>query len=259
LLGAVALLIGCEGRSGDDVLTEVLAEPANSAASAVLDLDTGDGNLGIDRLTGGEQLLVGGTLQYLEAQGPPSRTLTAFLDQATLALKAGDGGRTGIRLPWAACNGATEWLIHLNPAVAYDITAHSNGGNVKLNLAGTTLTRVAADTGGGNVDVILPEGAADLDVAAKTGAGNATVEIGSETTGHNTVEASSGAGDVLVSVPDGLAARIQVNGGLGGGTIDAQFTKIDDHTYQSSGYDAAADRVEIMVHNGVGSVSVNTR
>jgi hypothetical protein len=32
-----------------------------------------------------------------------------------------------------ACNGATEWQIHLNPNVQADITAYSGGGNVNVN------------------------------------------------------------------------------------------------------------------------------
>ena len=63
------------------------------------------------------------------------------------------------------------------------------------------ITRVFADSGGGNMDVVLPDNAVSLDIAAKTGGGNVTVEIGSGTTGSNTVSATSGAGNVLVRVP----------------------------------------------------------
>lgn len=69
----------------------------------MIDIDTGDGNLTIDRLTGGEQLLVAGTLQYLENQGPPSRTLIPFLGQSALTLKGGENGQPWFRFPWAAC------------------------------------------------------------------------------------------------------------------------------------------------------------
>ena len=61
------------------------------------------------------------------------------------------------------------------------------------------VTRVSADTGGGNMDVVLPDNAANLSVTAKTGAGDVTVEIGSGITGSNTINASSGAGNVVVA------------------------------------------------------------
>ena len=158
-----------------NVLTHNLSEPLGNATAAKVDIDNGDGNLAIDGLTGGEQLLASGTLQYLEKQGLPTRTLNTSNGRATLKLKASGGGQPWFRLPWQACNGATEWQIHLNPKVQSDITAHSGGGNVRLDLAGMAVTRVSADTGGGNMDVVLPEDAANLSVTAESGAGNVEV------------------------------------------------------------------------------------
>src|SRR5512139_2112100 len=155
-----------------NVLTEQLSEPLNGATAARVDVNAGDGNLTIDRLTGGEQMLVGGTLQYLENQGLPAWTLVSSNGQATLTLRGGGTGQPWFRLPWAACNGATEWQIHLNPTASSDITAHSGGGNVKLDLAGMAVTRVSADTGGGNMNVDVPDTGTNLNVTARTGAGN---------------------------------------------------------------------------------------
>jgi hypothetical protein len=236
LLGAVS---GCTSQGstpGGNALTDSLLEPLNSATTAKFDINVGDGNLTIDRLTGGEQVLASGTLQYLENQSPPSRTLVSFLDQATLTLRAGGTGQPWFRLPWAACNGATEWQIHLNPAVSSDITAHSDGGNVKLDLAGMAVTRVSADTSGGNMDVVLPDNASGLNVTASTGAGN-----------------------VVVLVPSGIAAKIHATSGLGKVSVDSRFSKIDGNTYQSTDYDGAAHKVEITVNSGAGNVSVNTK
>jgi len=220
----------------NSVLTHNLSEPLGNATAAKVDIDNGDGNLAIDGLIGGEPLLASGTLQYLEKQGLPTRTLNTSNDQATLKLKASGGGQPWFHLPWQACNGATEWQIHLNPRVQSDITAHSGGGNVKLDLAGMAVTRVAADTGGGNMDVVLPEDAANLSVTAKSGAGN-----------------------VVVHVPSGIAARIHASTGLGKVIVDPRFSKTDKNTYQSSDFDSAANKVEITVKSGAGNVEVNTK
>ena len=170
----------------NNVLTHNLSEPLDGTKTAKVDINTGDGNLTIDRLTRDEQVLANGVLQYLEKQGPPTLTLNAINGEAKFILRGGDAGQPWFRFPWAACNGATEWQIHLNPNVQFDITAHSGGGNVKLDLAGMAVTHVVADTGGGNMDVVLPDNAANLSVTAKTGAGNVTVEIGSGITGSST-------------------------------------------------------------------------
>ncbi len=241
------------------VLTDSLSEPLNGATTAKVDISSGSGNLTIDRLTGGEPVLASGTLQYLEKQGLPTRSVSSNNGEATLTLRGGTAGQPWFRFPWDACNGATEWQIHLNPTVSSDITAHSGGGNVKLDLAGMAVTRVSADTGGGNMDVVLPDNAANIDVTAKTGAGDVTVEIGSGITGSNTVNANSGAGNVVVRVPSGIAAKVHATSGMGKVMVDSRFSKTDKNTYQSSDFDSAANKVEITIHSGAGNASVDAK
>lgn len=240
-------------------LTHDLLEPLNGATTAKVEINCDTGHLTIDRLTGGEGVLASGTLQYFEKQGLPARTVNTSSGQATLTLRGGGTGQPWFRFPWAACGGAYEWRIHLNPTVSSDITAHSGGGNVKLNLAGMAITRLSADTGGGSMDVVLPDNAANLSATAKTGGGNVTVEIGSGITGSNTVNANSGAGNVVVRVPSGIEAKVHAASGLGKVTIDSQFSKTDKNTYQSSDYDSAANKVEITVNSGAGNVSVSIK
>ncbi|MHB1413865.1 MAG: DUF4097 family beta strand repeat-containing protein [Chloroflexota bacterium] len=219
-----------------NVLTHNLSEPLNGVTSAKVDINAGDGNMIIDGLTGGGQVLATGALQYMENRSVPDRSVDICDGRATLTLRGGEATRQRwFRLPWAACNGATEWQVHLNPAVAVDITAHSDGGNVKLDLAGMAVTRVSADTGGGNMEVVLPDNVADLSVAARSGAGN-----------------------VAVRIPAGIAARIQATTGLGKVIVEPRFGKTGKDTYQSVDYDGAAKRVEITLKSGAGNVSVSS-
>jgi hypothetical protein len=242
-----------------NMLTDKLSETLNGATAAKFDIHAGDGNLIIDCLTGGEPVLASGQLQYFERQGRPKRSLVSSHDQVTLTLKGGPDLRPRFHFPWAACNGATEWQIHLNPTISSDITAHTDGGNVKLKLAGMTVTRVSAETGGGNVDVVLPENVANLSAAARTGGGSITVEIGSGTTGSNIINAKSGAGNVVVRIPRGIAARIHAATGLGKVVMDPQFRKTGDNTYQSSDFESAANKVELIANSGAGNVVVNSK
>lgn len=242
-----------------NILTHNLSEPLCGAMTATVDVNVADGNLTIDRLSDGEQVLASGTLEYVEGQGLPIRSVNTANGQATLTLKARSTGRPWFHLPWSACNAATQWQIHLNPHVRSDIKAHSGGGNVKLDLAGMDVTCVSADTGGGNMELVLPGHVANLSVVAKSGAGNVTVKVGDGTTGSNTIDANSGAGNVVVDIPSGIAARINATTGLGKEIIDSRFTKIDDHIYQSPDYDAASDKIQIELHSGAGNVSVSTK
>lgn len=218
------------------VMTYDLSEPLGGARTVKIDIDNGDGNLVVDSLTSGEPLLASGELQYLENQGLPTRSLKTSGAQDTLTLRATGKGQPWFRLPWAACNGATVWQIHLHPAVELDITAHSGGGNFRLDLSRLSITRVTAATGGGNMEVILPDTAANLSVVAGTGAGNVVIEI-----------------------PGDIAARVHATSGLGKVMVAPRFVKMDDKTYQSPDFDLAARRIEITASSGAGNVSVKER
>jgi hypothetical protein len=247
-----------------NLLTDKLSEPLSGATTARVDIHAGDGNLTIDGLNGDEQVLASGTLEYFENRGRPTRSLVSDNGQATFTLRGSGAGRPWFHFPWAACNGATEWQIHLNPNVASGITAHSDGGNLKLDLSSMAVNRLSAGTGGGNIDVVLPDCATNLDVTAQTGAGNVTVEIGhgltgNSLTGKNSLQANSGAGNVVVRIPSHLAARIQATTGLGKTTVDPRFSMTGKNTYQSPDFDSAADKVDIKISSGAGNVSVDSR
>lgn len=242
-----------------NILTHNLSEPLREVTSAKVNVNVADGNLMIDELADSQQVLASGALQYTERQGLPSESMDVVNGQAILTLKAKSSGRPWLHFPWDACNAATEWRIHLNPAVQSDIIAHSGGGNLKLDLAGMAVTRLSADTGGGNLEVVLPDHAANLSVVARSGAGNVTVELGDDTTGSNTINASSGAGNVVLHLPEGIAACIHATTGMGKVIMDSRFNKMDDKTYQSPDYNIASDRIEITAQSGAGNVSVNRK
>ncbi len=240
------------------IFTQNLSEPLGDVKTAKFNFSAGTGNLTIDPLGNGDVFLASGTLEYLEKQDPPTWSVDRQDGQATLTLKASGGKQTGFHLPWAACNGETNWQIQLNPTITADVTAHSGGGNVKLDLSGMRITQVSADSGGGNMSMILPDHVANLSVTAKSGGGNVSVDLGSDTTGSNNVNATSGAGNVVVRLPAGIAARIQVSTGMGKLIVDPCFSQIDKNHYETPNYENAADKVEILAKSGAGNVSVIT-
>jgi hypothetical protein len=242
----------------NNLVTENVSEPLNGATAAMVDISSGMSNLTVDGRPDGDQVLASSTLQYFEKQGSPARSVRVDDGRAVLAYRERDPVRSWFRFPWSACFGPTDWQIHVNPRVAADITAHTGGGNVKLDLAGMSISHVAADTGGGNLEVRLPDHAANVVVAARTGGGNVSVEIGEATTGINTVEATSGAGNVIVHVPDHIPARVHATSGLGKVALGPRFSRIDQSTYQTTDYVDASDRVDISAKTGAGNVTVTS-
>ncbi len=240
----------------DKVLRDSLSQPLQGATSAKVDINCGPGHLAVDRVADGS-MLASGNLEYLEKQGLPARTAVVSNGQATLTLRPGATVKSGFRFPWRACwGGAYQWQVNLNPTVPCDITAHSDGGNMKLNLGNMTVTHLTVDDGGGSVDVSLPDNTSDLAAAVRTGGGNLAVDVGKNVRGGNTLSATSGAGNVVVRIPAGVAARIHASSGAGKVTVDPSFVRIDKNTFQSTGYDSAAHKVEITAKSGAGNVSV---
>jgi len=219
-----------------NLLTDELSVPLNGATTARIEINPGDGNLSIDGLISGEDLLVSGALQYFEKKGLPNRNLITHNGEINFSLRGGGMAKPWFRVPWAGCNGGLDWQIHLNPTTSLDLVVQTGGGNVVLDLSGLSISRVLADTGGGNVAIILPATADDLNVTAKTGAGV-----------------------VEVSVPMGIAARIQATTGLGQVTVDPRFGQISKNTYQSADFEQAARKVEITVSSGAGVVNIFSR
>lgn len=222
--------------NSNELLTYTLSEPSNGAKKAKVQIIADDGNLTIDSLITSEPVLVSGQLQYFEKQGPPARTVDFKDGQINLTIQGSRSQKPWIHFPWSACNAAHEWRVHLNPAISIDLPAQSGGGNIRLDLAGTTLTSLTAVTGGGNIDVILPHTLTSLDADIKTGAGNLTIQL-----------------------PGGVDARIQAESGLGKVIVDSVFKMIAEKTYQSDGYDTAIHKVLIKATSGVGNVTISTR
>ncbi len=219
-----------------NLLSDELSVPLDGATTGRIEINPGDGNLSIDGLVSGEELLASGTLQYFENKGLPVRSIKTDGSQSTFTLKGAGMAKPWFRVPWAGCNGGLDWQIHLNPATAKELTVITGGGNVLLDLAGMSVSRILADTGGGNVTIVLPENADGLSLTAKTGAGV-----------------------VEVSIPMGIAARIQATTGLGQVTVDPRFSRIDKNTFQSADFEQAARKAEITVSSGAGVVNITSR
>ncbi len=213
------------------IFTYRLSEPLEGVKSAVVDINTFDGNLKIDPASGGQEL-VSGDLQYLDPQYPPTRSFNLEGSRASLTIQSSKKPQPWLRLPWATCNGATEWQVHLHPALPIELKAHSGGGNVRLDLTGMVVTQLTADTGGGNMEVTLPS-TPDLKVAVKSGAGNVTIHL-----------------------PHGTAARIKATTGLGKVMIAPRFAQVEKEVYQSPDFDTAVEKVEILASSGAGNVSI---
>lgn len=91
--------------------------------------------------------------------------------------------------------------------------------------------------------------------ALKTGASSTNVKM--PTHGSSLLDVESGAASLSISIPESTAARIRVKDSVVAVDVDTnRFPRLDSGIYQSANFDTAADRAEINIESGLGSVSV---
>jgi len=121
----------------------------------------------------------------------------------------------------------------LNPNPVWDITVET--GATSLNF---DLTKFKIRT------LKLSGGAASFDV--KLGQPQASTNV----------EVSTGMASVNINIPQNAACRIKTDSGLSSTDFDG-FTKKDDDTYETPGYETAANKINININGGISDFNVH--
>jgi hypothetical protein len=128
----------------------------------------------------------------------------------------------------------TSWNISLAPRMALEVDIDTGVSQSHLDLNQLDVEELTLDSGVGAVGVTLPGRTRD-----------------------GRVRISGGVGALHVVIPQGVAARIRVDGGLGRVSVDTGRFPRSGNVYRSSDYDTAAYRLDITISGGVGEVTVN--
>jgi hypothetical protein len=138
---------------------------------------------------------------------------------------------TSYGLPWL--DRRSVWDLGLTTEVPLDVRIESGAAKATLDLGASRLRRLDIQTGASETRVVLPRNAGVTDVRAEHGAASLTFEV-----------------------PAGVAARIRTRMAIGSSQIDeGRFPRSGD-VYQSTDYATAANRVDLDVQGGVGSLRV---
>jgi len=130
----------------------------------------------------------------------------------------------------------SRWTVLLNPRIPTTINAHVGVGQCTLDLTRLNLTRLELDTGVAECTVNLPAGGES---------------------GTIPIEIDGGVGALHILVPEGVAAQIRLDPGLGGTQVDTQrFPEAGEDFYRSADYETATYRLDVTVDLGVGSIEV---
>ncbi len=125
------------------------------------------------------------------------------------------------------------WQFQLTQEVPVLLTVEAGASSLNIDLTDVLVTRLALKTGASSTNVTMPSrGASLLDIEV-------------------------GAASINIRVPEMAAARIRVREGVTAVNVDTnRFPRLDSGIYQSSNFDTSADRSEINIEAGLGSVSV---
>lgn len=130
----------------------------------------------------------------------------------------------------------------------------NSGLNWDLKLAEGIPLTLRLDTG-------AAEGRLDLsrlqlsDFRIHTGASSTSVTLPAQA-GYTRAEFHAGAASLDLTIPSGVAARIRATGGLANISVNRQRFPRQAGAYVSPDYETAANKIDLQVQTGVGSVSI---
>lgn len=126
----------------------------------------------------------------------------------------------------------SELTLGLTDAVPVNLTVNAGVGNATFDLTDIQLDSLDLNGGVGNVTLTLP------------GSGKYNAKI------------DAGVGNITVYIPKEIEARIHYDSGISELNIDSRFHKIDDETWETSGYSDADNAVDIDINAGIGNVNI---
>lgn len=204
---------------------EGLRLPLEGARSATVRLHHGAGELRIDDRAADDELLSGAFVGGVEHE------MNRSLEHVTVDLRV-PSGAIGPMMPFDSQ--PLNWTVGFNPNVPLYLELEVGASRNRLDLRNLQVKDLRLQTGASETDIDLPERGGQL---------RATIR--------------SGAASVNIRVPENVSALIRARGGLSTTDIDTtRFPPTGNNEYRSPDYEVAANRVELDIETGLGSVSI---
>jgi len=129
--------------------------------------------------------------------------------------------------------GKISWEVNFTRSIPLTLNIKSAASNMELDLGKLKVTELRLDVDAGNYKVIVPSSA-----------------------GTTNIEVEADVVNMEVNIPDGVAARIQADTGLGAFIVDTtRFPKQGDY-YISENFNTAQNRIYLEIDCNVGRVRV---
>lgn len=231
LLGALGVAVwwsGSWGQGGIPVAGETVTQTLDGATRADVAIGMGVGTLRVRGLDD-SNTLINATVQRVPG-AQLFRNFTVNGDTAVFQLRSQNSWFWMFPSTTQRSDQIT-WDLQLNQTVPMHLTVDTGAGTARLDLTQLHIT--------------------DLDV--NIGVGMTTLTMPAQ--GRVQAQVHGGVGETTIIIPAGVAARISATAGLGSVQVPSSYQR-QDKVYLSPGYDSAADRMDLQVHGGVGSITI---
>ncbi len=213
------------------VVSHPVSQDLAGAKEVEVDIHMGVGELDLAALQDSTRLLEG-DLGYSQRWGaPPYVSYRLEGERGRLSIESRSRG--GFIFPFASPNEGDRWQVRLSREVPLTIVLDGGASSSVLDLSRLQLEELRVQGGVGRADITFP--AEGRDMSARV---------------------AGGVGDLVLRFPESLEGRIILEGGLGSSDLGPRFRSVGNNAYETAGYGSAANRVQVRVEGGIGSVHV---
>jgi hypothetical protein len=214
------MILGVVSRQ-NETAGEKVSIPLEGASSAYLKLDHAAGRLMVHSGAAAGEVLHGTFGNGLSYKS------TRLEDRLDVKLRTSGNF-------WAWWPGdSLDWDISLPGDLPLGLKLDSGASATVLDLHDLKVTILDIVTGASSTQITLPEQAGDM-----------------------RVDINAGASSLTLTIPPQVAARIKVKSGVASVDVDRRFAPLARSLYQSADYDQAANRADISIDTGVGSIVI---
>ena len=227
VLMGIWFLVGTVSGTSDFVMEEGSVE-LDGAESASVTIKYGAGRLEMDASAEEGKLVSGSFANGLDAS--VKRTGSAL----DVILQPDRQAFPEVLFPgnWVGGKGL-HWDFGLSKGIPLDLVFETGASDTRLDLSELLVKNLVLKTGASSTEVRLPQSA-----------------------GTTYVKVEAGAASLVITVPEGVAARVDSESGLASISVDQnRFPKVNG-LYQSADFEAAENRVDIRLESGMASIEI---
>lgn len=131
-------------------------------------------------------------------------------------------------------NNSLNWTMNIARDLPLSLEMETGANEARVDLSELLVTELRLSSGASSTEITMPAHA-----------------------GSTRAKISTGAASVVVRIPEGVAGRIHASGGLASISVDGKRFLRNAGVYESADYSTAANKLDLDIETGVGSVEVS--